>query len=119
MGMFNSIYADILCSVKNKINKNTEIQIKWQEYEARILDHYHVGDILENIEEEYNNTWIRTDYICEACSKHTKGREFSYIKTEDQKRHFLFVNIKQGQIKEILIAKEFKKLGIKKFVRYD
>jgi hypothetical protein len=30
MGMFNSIYADLFCSVKKEINKNTEIQIKWQ-----------------------------------------------------------------------------------------
>jgi hypothetical protein len=29
MGMFNSIYADILCPVENRISKNTEIQIKW------------------------------------------------------------------------------------------
>ena len=74
MGMFNSIYADVLCSVKNKINKNTEIQIKWQEYQARALTHYHLGDVFEDIEDEFNNTWIRTDYICDACSKHTQGK---------------------------------------------
>jgi hypothetical protein len=119
MGMFNSIYADILCSVKKEICKNTEIQIKWQKYEARALTHYHLGDVLEDIEDEYNNVWIRTDYICEACSKHTKGREWSYIKAEDQQRHFVFVNIKQGQIAEILTEEEALKAAVKDFVIYD
>ncbi len=53
--MFHSIYADLLCFDKNEISKDTEIQIKWQKYEARTLAVYHLGDTLEDIEEEYNN----------------------------------------------------------------
>src|SRR5438045_2849885 len=119
MGMFNSIYADLLCPLKKKNGKNTEIQIKWQEYSARVLAHYRVGDILENIEKEYDNAWIRTDYICEVCSKHTQGREWAYIKTEYQERHFVFVNVQKGQLKEILTEEEFLKRRIKDFVKYD
>ena len=119
MGMFNSIYADILCPIKNTISKNTEMQIKWQKKEARILEHYHLGDYLEDLEEEFNNNWIRTEYICEACSKHTPYKEWIFIKTEDQKWQFVFVNVQQGRIEQILTAEEFRKIDVKNFVIYD
>ncbi len=119
MGMFNSIYADLLCPVEKKISKDTEIQIKWQKREARILATYHLGDMLEDIEQEYDNTWIRTDYICNVCSKYTRGYKGTmYIKTEDQKRHFVFVRIEHAQIREIFTEEEFKKRGVKTFVEY-
>ena len=54
MGMFNSIYADLLCPEKKEISKDSEIQIKWQKHEARTLDIYHLGDMLEEIEDEYD-----------------------------------------------------------------
>ena len=119
MGMFNSIYVDILCPKKKEISKNTEIQIKWQKREARVLDVYHVGDLLENIEAEWNDNWIRTDYICKVCSKQSRYKDEVFIKVEDQQRHFVFVNIRQGWIKEILTEEEFAKRGINKFVEYD
>ena len=119
MGMFNSIYADLLCPVKKEVSKNTEIQIKWQKYEARVLDVYHVGDFLEDIEGEWDNNWIRTDYICKVCSKQSRYKDDFYIKVDDQQRHFVFVNVQQGWIKEILPEEEFKKRGIKNYVQYD
>lgn len=117
MGMFNSIYADLLCPDKNKISKDTEIQIKWQKYKARVLAVYHLSDKLEDIEDEYNNNWIRTNYICNVCSKHTKSRNGStYIKTEDQKWHFVFIKIDKGQIVRILAEKEFAKQAVSTFI---
>ncbi len=117
--MFNSIYADLLCPEKKEIGKDSEIQIKWQKHEARTLDVYHLGDILEEIEDEYDNNWIRTDYICNVCSKHTSGRKgTTYIKTEDQKRHFVFVRIENARISKVLTEEEFSKQGVKKFINY-
>lgn len=117
MGMFNSIYADLLCPDKNKISKNTEIQIKWQKYEARVLAVYHLGDTLEDIEEEYNNNWVRTDYICNVCSKHTTSRDgTTYIKTEDQKWHFVFIKIDKGRIANIVPENEFSKQGVNTYI---
>lgn len=119
MGMFNSIYADLLCFDKNEISKDTEIQIKWQKYEARTLAVYHLGDTLEDVEEEYDNKWIRTDYICKICSKYTDSRNgIRYIKTENQKRHFVFIRIANVQIREILTEEEFRKRGVQEFVNY-
>ncbi len=117
MGMFNSIYADVLCPAAKRLGKNTEIQIKWQKQEARLLDIYHIGDVLKDIEPEFDNNWIKTDYICEVCSEHTQGYKGEpFIKTADQKRHFIFVHVVQGQIKEILTEEEFQARGIKNFV---
>jgi hypothetical protein len=119
MGMFNSIFADLLCPVKQAISKDTEIQIKWQQPRSRTLNVYHLGDTLEDLEDEYNNTWIRTDYICNACSRHTTGRHgISYIKTEDQQRHYVFIRIEHARICEILTEEEFTQKGIKTFVEY-
>ena len=119
MGMFNSIFTNILCPVRNEISKNTEIQIKWQEKEIRELTSYHKFDILENILGEYNNTWIRTDYICNVCSKFTDSKNgYKFIKTEDQQRHYVFIKIENAQITEILTATEFESNGVKNFVEY-
>lgn len=119
MGMFNSIHADLLCPVRGQVAENVEIQIKWQEYEARALDVYRLGDVLPQIEPEYDNSWIRTDYICDVCSKHTPGRRgMVYIKTEDQSRHLVFVEIRAGRICQILTEDEFRKTGVTDFVVY-
>lgn len=37
MGMFNSIYGDLRCPVKQEISRDTEIQIKWQHHRRRTL----------------------------------------------------------------------------------
>ncbi|ODS31809.1 MAG: hypothetical protein SCARUB_03057 [Candidatus Scalindua rubra] len=119
MGMFNSIYADLLCPTMKKLSKDTEIQIKWQDYRVRTLTHYRRGDVLEEIEDEYDNTWIRTGFICNVCSKHTKGwKGMEYIKNEDQSRHKIFVKIEDGKICEIFSEEDFSKIGVKDFVDY-
>jgi hypothetical protein len=119
MGMFNTICADVLCPETKKISKDTEIQIKWQSRGSRILKVYHKGDLLEDIEDEYNNNWIRTDYICKACSKYTKGhKEMQYIKVDDQKRHYVFIRIESARICEIITEEEFTQRGIEAFVDY-
>jgi hypothetical protein len=117
MGMFNSIYADLLCPEQQEISRDTEIQIKWQHPRSRTLNVYHQGDILEDLEDEYNNTWIRTDYICHVCSRHTTGHHgIAYIKVEDQQRHHVFIRIENAMICEILTEEEFLQKGITTFV---
>ena len=119
MGMFNSIVADLRCPAKQEVGNDTEIQIKWQVRGARTLSVHHLGDVLEDIEAEYDNTWIRTDYICRVCSKHTTGRDgITYIKTDDQRRHPVFVCIGQGKIRGVLTEEEFEKTGVADFVWY-
>jgi hypothetical protein len=119
MGMFNSILADLVCPVSKKVSKDSEIQIKWQIQDARVLSVYRSGDVLDGIEQEYNNTWIRTDYICRVCSKYTSGRGGAqFIKTDDQSRHYVFLRIDDGKICEILTEGEFNELGIDGFVNY-
>jgi len=110
MGMFNSIYADLRCPEKQEISRDTEIQMKWQHPRRRTLNIYHQGDLLEDLEEEYNNTWIRTDYICYVCSRHTTGRHgIWYLKVEDQQRHYVFIRIENARICEILTEKNLPK----------
>ena len=119
MGLFNSIFADLHCPKKEGVSKNTEIQIKWQRPEVRGISSYRVGDVLEEIEDEYNNTWVRTDFICNVCSHFTKGwKGIKYIKSEDQRRHKIFVRINKGTIVDILSVEEFEKIGAKGFVDY-
>jgi hypothetical protein len=117
MGMFNSIYADLRCSVKSEVAKDTEIQIKWQTPAARGMAAYRAGDTLDDLQAEFDNTWIMTDYICPVCSKYTIGKGgISYIKVLDQQRHPVFVHVEHGKICQVLAEDEFKKLGIADFV---
>lgn len=117
MGMFNSIRADLVCPVKGGIGKDTEIQIKWQKHRARVLATYRLGDSLDGLEEGFDNHWIRTEYICEVCSKKTigYGNEPS-IDSGDEVWHQAFVKIQGSRIEEILDEKEFEKRRIKDFV---
>ncbi len=119
MGMFNSIFADLTCAKRNKTSIHTEIQIKWQDHDVRCLTNYVLGDILEEIEPEFNNTWIRTDFICNVCSimKKSKSGE-NFISIDGQRRHFVYILINEGKIREILTHKEFKKRNVEKFVIY-
>ncbi len=119
MGMFNSIYADLFCPEKQEASKDTEIQIKWQHPRRRTLNVYHPGDVLEDLEDEYNNAWIRTDYICKVCSSHTIGwHGIPFIKVEDQQRHHVFIHIEDATIMEILSEEEFAQKGVTSYVDY-
>lgn len=119
MGLFNTIFADLECPKCYEIAHNSEIQIKWQEYKFSNLNVYHIGSELENIDDEYNNTWIRTDYVCTVCSNCTEGKSnIDYIKTEDQSRHYVFVKVEDGRIFEILTEQEFREHGVDEFVDY-
>jgi len=117
MGMFNLIHADLVCPVKDRMATDTEIQIKWQEPQARTLSIYHLGDPLEDIEEAFNNHWVRTEYICQVCSEKTIGYGGKpFIGADDQRWHRAFVKIKASKIEEVLDEKEFKKQRITDFV---
>ena len=119
MGMFNTILADLLCPAVRKVSKDSEIQIKWQVQDVRALSVYRQGDVLDGIEQDYNNTWIRTDYICRACSKYSSGKGgLRFIRTDDQSRHYVFLRIDGGRICKILTETEFNELGIDRFVNY-
>ena len=119
MGMFNSIVSDLLCPDNKAVSKNAEIQIKWQAYEERCLDVYRVGDTLKCILPEFDNCFIRTDYICDACSKHTTLKNgMRFISTSDQKRHYVFVRIVKGRIERVMTEEEFRNTDIKDFVDY-
>jgi hypothetical protein len=116
MGMFDIINAKLECLEKKEINER-EIQIKWRDF--RLLEHFKTGDKIEELWLQYNNTWIRANYLCDSCSKKTKGKNFDYIKTEDQKWHYCFVKIENKKIASVLAEKEFLKLGIENYIRYD
>lgn len=119
MGMFNLILADLMCPVKRQIGTNTDIQIKWQKREMRTLSAYHLGDLLEDIEPEFDNHWIRTDYICEVCSNKTTGyREIPYVRVDDQQRHHVFVKIEKSKVVKILTEEEFKEEKTTDFIDY-
>ncbi len=112
MGMFNSIIADLTCD-SNQATASGMIQIKWQSPDKRSGEAYYLGDTLDGILPEYNNVWIKTDYVCEACSTRTPARDgTSFIKVMDQQRHILFVRIENGLILQILNEEDFQTLNI-------
>lgn len=117
MGMFNSIHADLVCPVKGEIGKDAEIQIKWQKPQARTLSIYRCGDLLKDLEEGFDNHWIRTEYICEVCPEKTRGHGGRpFVGADDLRWHRVFVKIKASKIEEVLNEKEFKKRRITDFV---
>lgn len=115
MGMFNSIVADLPCSTNGQTT-SSEIQIKWQIPSARSGAVYHLGDAIEEILPEYDNAWVRTDFVCEACSPRTKGRgSHPFIKVMDQQRHVVFVRVEQARIVEIIGEQDFLSRNIADF----
>ena len=116
MGMFNTIVADIPCPETAQVSKDTEIQIKWQAHEARILDVYRTGDFLPDLLAKYDNTWVRTNYIYNACSHKTTGYGGApYIRTDDQCWHIAFVEIRSCKVCCILSESEFEQMGVDHF----
>ena len=132
--MFDIINAELECLEKKKSEnqkiqkdfrvlgnekhfRHQEIQIKWREF--RSLEHFKIGSSIDEIWPEYDNNWVRADYVCNTCSKKTNGEYGPFIKTDDQKRHYCFVKIENSRIKSVLNEKDFAKLGIEKYVIYD
>ena len=112
MGMFNSIIADLPCVQRNE-TVSGEIQIKWQVPDKRTGDAFYLGETLDGIMPEYDNVWIKTDFVCEVCSTRTKARDgTNFIKVMDQSRHFVFVRIENGRIEQIASEVEFKAMNI-------
>ncbi len=115
MGMFDLIDAKLKCSVAKRTLEH-KIYIKWRE--DRSFKHFKIGDEIKDLISEYNNVWIKTDYICESCSKKTKSKNYrDYIKVEDQKRHDCFIKIENQKIIKILPEKDFYKLGIENYIK--
>ena len=84
MSLFDALVAELECLATRKKEKQL-IQIFFRDcYRDKT---YHIGSTLDNLPPEYNNTWIRTDYVCESCSPKTKGKIRDFVKTEDQRRH--------------------------------
>lgn len=112
MGMFNSIIAELPCATNDEVARG-EVQIKWQLPEKRSSEVYYLGDALDGIMPEYDNVWIETDFVCEACSPRTKARDgTSFIKVMDQQRHIIFVSIENGRLLQIISEVDFKALNI-------
>lgn len=115
VGLFNSIIADLPCETKAIVARG-EIQIKWQTPEKRASDVYYPGEALVGLMQAYDNVWIKTDFVCEACSPRTKARDgTSFIKVMDQQRHVIFVHIEDGRIVEIISKKEFVDRNVENF----
>lgn len=119
MGMFNTIYADLTCPVTGKPLANTPIQIKWQEHRHLWLGVYKVGDTLEGLEPEFNNTWVKTEFICDACSRHETGWQGKpYIPTAGQVWHAVYVELREGRICRVMNETEFAETGVTEFATY-
>ena len=119
MGMFNSIHADLICPVTGRLLPRTEIQIKWQEHDHHWLGVYKPGDTLEGLEPQFDNTWVKTEFICDACSRHEKGRKGQpYIPTQGQVWHAVFVEIRDCRICRVLNEKQFAETGMTEFATY-
>lgn len=114
--MFDIINAKLECPDK-KESKEREIQIKWRE--VRLLEHFKIGDKIKEIFSQYDNNWIKTNYLCGSCSKKTEGKFGPYIKIDNQKRHYCFIEMEKSAIKSVLSKKDFKKLGIEHYVIYN
>jgi hypothetical protein len=116
--MFNSIQADLVCPTTGSLSVDSEIQIKWQDREARVLAVYHVGDLLEDLEPGYDGAWVRTNYICNACSPRTasSGGGGYHIRREDERWHVAFVELVDSRLVRILAEREFLALGVSRFV---
>lgn len=116
MGMFDMIIAELECPETSE-SKQTEIQIKWRE--VRNLKPYRIGDILDELFPEYNNAWIRTDYVCPSCSPKTKSKHGEFIKVEDQRRHYCYVRVEDSRLVAVISEKDFLTKGIEDYVDYE
>lgn len=119
MGMFNIIHTDLTCPVTGKLLPGTQLQIKWQEHKQLWLGVYKLGDTLEGLEPKFDNTWVKTEFICDACSRHETSRQGKpYIPTAGQVWHVVYVQMIGKRICRILNEKQFAETGVTEFVTY-
>lgn len=116
MGMFDTVAATLECPVR-KESKERQILVKWKD--DRRFDVFRQGDTIDEISPEYNNAWIRSDYVCESCSHLTHGRHGNFVKTDDQIRHYCYIRTENGVVAEVLSGDDFFKLGIEGYVLDD
>ena len=95
------------------------IQIKWQDHDALGLTDYRVGDVLEDLEPEFDNAWVRSFYDCEACSNDTTFDrvEWRLSRSQGMGRHFAYVEIRNGRVCRVLNEPEFEETGMKAYVK--
>jgi hypothetical protein len=103
MGLFDMVNADLECPVKKKTGKE-QIQIKWSE--GRSLRSYKIGDVMD-LEKVHKDLWVKEEYVCNQCSKKTKGKYGYFIKVENHRRHDCYIHLKNNVISEILLDKKF------------
>lgn len=117
MGMFNTIVAPLTCPLTGRLLPRIEIQIKWQDYGVLALATYAIGDRLDDLEPSYDQTWVKTDFICDACSQHQRGGEGrAYIPTQSQVWHPVYVEVGDAVIRRVLNEAEFAAIGVTDFV---
>jgi len=64
----------------------------------------------------FDNTWVKTGFICEACSRHETGWQGKpYIPTAGQVWHPVYVEMREGRICRIVNQQEFVAVGLKEF----
>lgn len=78
---------------------------------------YNVGDLLDNLPPGYDNTWIQTDYVCQACSPKTERGGYSFVARDDQRRHICYIHVENSTITEVISEKEFDSRGIEDYVQ--
>ena len=105
--MYDSILTDIKCCNTGKVNR-AEVQINWtNETSLRV---FNIGDTIPYLHKLYDNTWVKTDYLCHLCSKKvtTSSSDGSIFSGRTEHvRHVCYVNVVNGKILEVLSEPEY------------
>tara|TARA_Y100000310_G_C20653954_1_gene800966 strand:+ start:1045 stop:1353 length:309 start_codon:yes stop_codon:yes gene_type:complete len=99
MGVYDTIHMELECP-KKKIKSKVGVQVKWTE--KQYLEDYNVGDDV-GFGKNMDNVWVREEYICDECKK----------------RHYAYINLKNGVVKEIIAEAEFKRRNLTNFLDYS
>lgn len=111
--LFDTLAINLKCPVTGK-SARSSVQLFFQNCFRDKA--FKVGDLLDNLPAEYDNIWIATAYICEACSPKTKRGTARFIKVDDQKWHRCYLRVKNGRIMEVISEEEFNLRGIKDYI---
>ena len=108
MSCFDDLIVELRCpNTQKTTEEHLQLFIRESCVDAQT---YKVGSIIPL--DKHNTLWFSTDYICNQCSKKTKGKYGDYVRTEDQSRHNVFINMQDNKILEVLTQEEFDKRGI-------